>query len=136
MSNSAYGDHTDSRDRTATTTPPGFPERTDQRIDTEILLSLLSDEHARSILEELGDEGLPARTVAERLDLSRATVYRRLNRLEAAGVVETSMAVHSEGHHRKHYRATLDQVSLAFSEEGVVVESVEARTSSPRSVPQ
>ena len=120
MSDSAL----DSRNGIATpaTTPPGVPERDEPSIDPDELLSLLSDEYARSILKTIGEDGLPARTIAERLDLSRATVYRRLNRLEAAGMVDTTMAYHSEGHHRKHYHAALDEVLLSFDDGVVAVE--------------
>ena len=55
-------------------------------IDPTATLTLLSDEHAREILEVLGDKPLPAREIFERLDMSRATVYRRLERLESAGL--------------------------------------------------
>lgn len=121
MSESAFDDPADAV-TTPANTPPGVPERTERTIDAEELLCLLSDEYARSILRTIGDDGLPARRIAERLDLSRATVYRRLNRLEDAGMVETAMAYHSEGHHRKHYRAALDEVLLSFDGGDVVVE--------------
>jgi DNA-binding transcriptional ArsR family regulator len=122
MSKARLDGRTDGPQR-ATDTPPGVPERDDPSVDPDELLALLSDDHARTILRTIGEEGLPARTVAERLDLSRATVYRRLNRLESAGAVRTTMAVHAEGHHRKHYHATLDEVTLSFDGGDVAVEA-------------
>jgi DNA-binding transcriptional ArsR family regulator len=109
------------RDTPTSNTHPELPDRETETVDPDELLSLLSDDHARSILEAVAEEGRPARIIAERLDLSRATVYRRLNRLEAAGLVDTRMAYHSEGHHRKHYRATLDEVRLSFDGGDVAV---------------
>jgi DNA-binding transcriptional ArsR family regulator len=120
MSNSAL----DKRATGATTpsnTHPALPDEEERTIDPDELLSLLSDDHARSILKTISDEGRPARTIADHLDLSRATVYRRLNRLQDAGLVETTMAYHSEGHHRKHYHAGLDEVRLSFEDGTVAV---------------
>jgi DNA-binding transcriptional ArsR family regulator len=102
---------------------PGLPNQEEQSVDPDELLSLLSDDHARAILKTISEEGRPARTIAERTDLSRATVYRRLNRLEDAGLVDTTMAYHSEGHHRKHYFAELNEFRLSFEEGDVAVEA-------------
>jgi Transcriptional regulators len=83
------------------------------------VLSLLSDDHARDILAATREGPAPAREIADQLNLSRATVYRRLNRLEKAGLVDSSLALHSEGHHRKQFRATVDGVSLALGDGGL-----------------
>lgn len=90
-------------------------------VDTDELLALLSDDHARDILDTLGEEALSARALIDRLDVSRATVYRRLNRLEEASVVETQMTFDPEGHHRKQYRVTIDELQLSFEEDGLTV---------------
>jgi DNA-binding transcriptional ArsR family regulator len=99
---------------------PGLSE-TEQSIDPDELLSLLSDDHALEILKLLHDRNLPAREIADELAASRTTVYRRLNRLEEAGLVDTSMAFHSEGHHRQQFRASLDEVVLSFEDGGITV---------------
>jgi DNA-binding transcriptional ArsR family regulator len=90
--------------------------------DADELLALLSDDYARCVLEAILDEALPAREIADRLDASRATVYRRLDRLESAGLVESSMSYDPDGHHRQRFRTTLDRVLLSFEDEGLVVE--------------
>ena len=46
-----------------------------------------------------------------------------LNRLEDAGLVDTTMAYHSEGHHRKQYFAELNEFRLSFEEGDVAVEA-------------
>ncbi|MFC4408179.1 ArsR/SmtB family transcription factor [Haloarchaeobius iranensis] len=102
---------------------PGLSREKEPSVDPDELLSLLSDDHARAILKVISEQGRPARTIAERLDLSRATVYRRLNRLEDAGLVDTTMAYHSEGHHRKHYFAELNEFRLSFDGGDVAVET-------------
>jgi len=81
--------------------------------DAEEVLSLLADEHAQAIIETISDEALPARTIATELDISRATVYRRLNRLEEAGLVTSAMTYRSDGRHRQRFQATFEEVRLA-----------------------
>lgn len=78
------------------------------------LLELLDDDYARGILEATTDEAVPARRLAERLDASRTTVYRRLERLEEAGLVEPTMTYDADGYHRKEFRATLRSVTVTL----------------------
>ena len=99
----------------------GGAKRGTEDADQEAILSLLSDEYARRLLDALGSQSLSARELIDRMDASRATVYRRLDRLEEAGIVESSMEIHPEGHHRKQFRVTVDGVNLAFEPEGVTV---------------
>jgi len=99
-------------------------ERLRSAVDVDELLELLSDEYARAIMREITSERLPARTIARRLDISRTTVYRRLDSLEAAGVVRTSMSFERDGHHRQLFTLALDGVELAFDADGITVEDV------------
>jgi predicted transcriptional regulator len=80
--------------------------------DPDELLSLLGDEYTRQILSTLGEDALCAREIAERAGISCPTVYRRLNRLVSAGVVETGMAVDRSGHHRKQFRIAVADVEI------------------------
>ena len=100
----------------------GPTERQNVEADHEAMLSLMSDDYARSILDALGEQPLAARELVERLDVSRATVYRRLDTLESAGVVESSMSIHPDGHHRNEYRLTVEQMQLTFGSDGITVE--------------
>jgi predicted transcriptional regulator len=99
----------------------GVTERGIEEADQEAILSLMSDDYARRILDALGTQALSARELVERLDASRATVYRRLDRLEETGIVESSMEIHPDGHHRKQFRVTIERVNLAFDPDGVTV---------------
>ncbi|WP_246988849.1 ArsR/SmtB family transcription factor [Halorientalis marina] len=91
--------------------------------DSDELLSLLSDDSAREILTTISEDPLPAREIADQLDLSRPTVYRRLNRLEAIGVVETSLSFDADGHHRQQFTATLDRVVVSIDADRITVDS-------------
>lgn len=94
----------DEGDRTRTLSPA----------DDESLLAVLSDEYTRQLLEALSLESRPARALVEATDMSRPTVYRRLNRLEEHGLVRTDTEFHPDGHHRNVFEATLDSLALEF----------------------
>jgi DNA-binding transcriptional ArsR family regulator len=99
------------------------PRKDDEpTVDTTEVLSLLSDEYAREMLNILVEDSLSARALSERLDMSRATIYRRLDRLESAGVIESSMIVDPEGHHRKRFSVVLDRMQLLFEPDGISLE--------------
>ncbi|MFQ3476318.1 winged helix-turn-helix transcriptional regulator [Halonotius sp. F2-221B] len=92
-----------------TTLPPSHDEAAgEESVDPEQLLRLLGDEYTRAVVDALGGESLPAREIAARADISRPTVYRRLDRLETAGVVEPTMTVDPDGHHRQAFELTID----------------------------
>lgn len=82
--------------------------------DTDELLSVLGDEYTLTILSTLGEQSLSAREIADRTDVSRQTVYRRLEPLVDAGVVDTSMAVHPSGHHRQQFRIAVGQLEVSL----------------------
>lgn len=88
-------------------------------VDTDDLLSVLEDDCGRTLLEQVAGEAKPARALVEAVDASRATVYRRLNALEEAGLVETATQYDEDGHHRKVFRATLERVTLELDDGGL-----------------
>ena len=102
-------DPIDDRRRPSTTEQSPSP-------DAEEVLSLLADDHAQAIIELISEEALPVREIATELDISRATVYRRLNRLEEAGLVDAAMTYRSDGRHRQRFRATVEKGHLAIDD--------------------
>lgn len=96
-------------------TAPDLPEERAVRVDGDVaaaLLALLSDEHARGVLAALEAGPLPARAVAEAADVSRATAYRRLDRLQDHGLVSVETEVHSDGHHRKLFATRFERATV------------------------
>lgn len=107
------------------------PKRTDPEppeVDTEELLGLLSNDYARAIMAEISDEALPAREIAQRLDISRATVYRRLDWLEEAGVLKSTMSCEPNGNHRQRFRVIVDRLALSLESDGISVDDVDRST--------
>ena len=77
------------------------------------LLELLGDEYTRRVLEAVADQPRSGTAVATAASVSKATAFRRLNRLEEAGLVETHPSIDLEnGHHHTLYRASFDGISL------------------------
>jgi DNA-binding transcriptional ArsR family regulator len=98
--------------------PEADPTASDATVtsDATELLSVIGDEYARAVLRAIGGETLSAREITDRVDASRATVYRRLRRLTETGVVETSTAYDADGHHRTQFRLAVDGLWFEFDD--------------------
>jgi len=98
-------------------------EREESAVEATEVVSVLSDEYAREVLRALVAEPLSARDLVDRLDMSRATVYRRLDRLESAGILRSSLRIDPEGHHRKRYRVVVDRLQFCVERDGLRLET-------------
>lgn len=83
---------------------------------TEELLNLFGDEHTRQTLEAIAAAPKCGQSIAEELDVSRATVYRRLNTLVDAGLATAELTVAEDGNHRNRYEATVNSVSVTVDD--------------------
>lgn len=102
-------------ERQSPTEQPATPETT----DPEELLSLLGDEYARAILKTIAQTPRPGREIVDETGFSKATVYRRLDRLEAAGLVASETVFDPDGHHRERFRATFEEATCRFGPDGI-----------------
>ncbi|MFT4964365.1 MAG: DNA-binding HxlR family transcriptional regulator [Halobacteriales archaeon] len=100
------------------TQAPGH-NRSDESSAPEATIDILSDEYACRIVATLDDGPMAAVDLATECDISRPTVYRRLNRLQSLGFVAATNRHDSDGNHRNYYRLTLDEVKLVINEEGI-----------------
>jgi predicted transcriptional regulator len=89
----------------STRSAEGVPER----------LRLLEDDHSREILTTLADGPRHARALADLCGVSRATVYRRLDRLESAGFITTELSPDPDGHHRREFHLLRDRVTVTLT---------------------
>jgi DNA-binding IclR family transcriptional regulator len=85
----------------------------------EDAIEILSDEYACRLLAALEEQPMPAVELARTCDMSRTTVYRRLDRLESLGFVTTQIAYDPDGHHRKRFHLALDEVRVEVGADGV-----------------
>jgi predicted transcriptional regulator len=95
--------------------------------DLAEVVDLLDDEHVRAILAATSEKPLSARELAERRDLSTSSIYRRVERLADADLVDERTRPRRDGHHETVYVATVERVELAFRD-GTVRWTVDRRS--------
>ncbi|WP_251330237.1 ArsR/SmtB family transcription factor [Haloplanus pelagicus] len=100
---------------------PGRPTDEREPIRTDEVLALLEDDYSRAILEAVHAEPRSARDLVEECEASRATIYRRLDRLDDAGLVESWLSYDADGHHRTVFEATVDAVTVGLDADGIGV---------------
>jgi DNA-binding transcriptional ArsR family regulator len=88
-------------------------------IDADELLGLLGDEYAREVVDRLSAGARTGPALVEACDASKATVYRRLNRLEEVGLVASRTALDPDGHHHQVYRLTIAEATLSLDADGL-----------------
>ncbi|MYL17223.1 helix-turn-helix domain-containing protein [Halorubrum terrestre] len=90
--------------------------------DAPEVYSLLDDEYARRILIETYEETRSASTLCEACDASKATVYRRLERLQQQELVESVQEIDPNEGPQEVYAARLDHVSIDLTGAGFEVD--------------
>lgn len=88
-------------------------------VSSETILTLLGDEYARRLLTLLVEEPRTGRELAAATDMSRPTIYRRLEQLAENGLVRTEMQFDPDGHHRKRFHATVNKFDFAVGSQGI-----------------
>lgn len=87
---------------------------------------LLDDEYARDILAATSEEPLSADELADRIDASPPTVYRRLDRLRELDLVVAERQLDPDGHHYEVFSAQLARVEVEL-DDGEYAVSIERR---------
>ena len=85
-------------------------------VDLAIVVSLLDDEHVRSILAATSEMPLSANELSERCGISTSSIYRRLDRLTDADLVGERTRPRSDGHHETVYVTRLDRFELTVND--------------------
>jgi len=80
------------------------------------VFALLDDEYARSLLSATSHEPMTAPELSDQCDMSKSTVYRRLNKLEDCGLVRAHHVPDADGHHTKQYEAQLDELVVSLEQ--------------------
>jgi len=96
--------------------PSREAETTQPDLSAEELLDLFGDEHTRQTLKAIAAQPKCGQSIAEELDVSRATVYRRLNTLVDAGLATAELTVAKDGNHRNRYEATVSGISVTVGD--------------------
>jgi len=101
--------------RSASETPPESPPETNNEstsLNKPQAVELLGDEYARRIIEHLATGSTTARSLANKLSASRPTIYRRLNKLKEAGLINSTTKVDPDGHHRDEFHLTTETLEI------------------------
>ncbi|QLG60661.1 ArsR/SmtB family transcription factor [Halorarum salinum] len=85
-------------------------------VDLETVVSLLDDEHVRSMLVATSETPLSANELSEHCGVSASSIYRRLDRLADADLVGERTRPRSDGHHETVYVSRLDRFELAIGD--------------------
>jgi len=85
------------------------PSADDPPPDIDTVLGALHDEDCRTILAELGDPRT-ARSLLDRCDIPRSTLYRKLDRLSEATLVSEGTEIREDGSHATRYRLNFEDV--------------------------
>ena len=86
------------------------------------VVDLVGDDYAWQILAETREDDRSAEALSETCDADPSTIYRRIERLEEADLLEAEQQLDPGGHHYKTYRANLDAIHVHLDEEGFTVE--------------
>ena len=90
--------------------------------DLAAIASLLEDEYARAILRHTSEQPLSANDLMDRCDASKATTYRRIDRLREHDLLESYQEYDPQGHHYEVYAASLDELNVRLDDGEFVVE--------------
>ncbi|WP_167879933.1 ArsR/SmtB family transcription factor [Halorhabdus rudnickae] len=88
-------------------------------VSSGTLLALLGDEYVRELLTLLVERPQTGRELAATTEMSRPTIYRRLERLREHGLVRTEMQIDLDGHHRKRFHPTVGRLDFEVGPDGI-----------------
>jgi len=83
----------------------------------EEVLNTIGDEHARTVLAAISREPRSAKELAESIELSLPTIYRRLELLQEHDLIIEQTAVAEDGNHYKIYECNFDSTVIALKDE-------------------
>lgn len=88
-------------------------------MDQDAIFAALDDRTSRNILTQTSETERSAEELAEVIDVSETTVYRRLETLKERGLVQESLRIEKDGNHRRVYRATIKHIEVDITNEEV-----------------
>ena len=92
------------------------------------VFAALNDDRCRDILVETLERPLTAPELATRCGQSRSTIYRKLQKLERAGLVEDATRFRTGERNIAEYRTRVDELSVSVTTEGLSVDFGGGRT--------
>lgn len=83
-------------------------------VDLAAVVALFNDEHVRAILTATSEEPLSATELSKHCDVSTSSIYRRLDQLTDADLLDERTRPRADGHHETVYVSRLDRFELTI----------------------
>lgn len=93
--------------------------RENREVDEDALFGALENETSRAILAHTSEEARSVKELAEQIDVSQTSIYRRLEQLTEDGLVHETLQLDQSGNHFKLYRAAITHVSVNLENDDV-----------------
>lgn len=87
--------------------------------DCSLLLDTLGNASSRAILKKGADRALTIEELYECCDVSRTTIYRRVNELLNLGLLEESIRFTEGNQQQRQFRTTSDEITLRIGPAGL-----------------
>lgn len=94
----------------------------------ETILTLLGDPTSREILRATKTEPRSASELETRCDASLSSIYRKIDALSNAGLVDERIRITKSGKHTTEYVSLVERVELSLSQEGSFTVTVDEST--------
>ncbi|ELZ94790.1 ArsR family transcriptional regulator [Haloferax mucosum ATCC BAA-1512] len=92
-----------------------------QAADPSAVLSVLSDDDSRRILAACDGSARTAQECADVCDVPLSTVYRKLDQLTEASLLDERRRIQTTSHHPREFETNFDTLSFSFDDSGVGV---------------
>lgn len=86
------------------------------------VVEVLGDDYVRTILVQTREEPKSVQALSDACDADPSTIYRRVERLTEADLLEDHQQLDPDGHHHKVYAARLREVRIRLGEADYEVE--------------
>lgn len=94
---------------------------TDPEWEAGNLLDVLGDPLCRQVLVYASKSPISATALADQLDVSPPTVYRRINSLVDHELVRTHRRLDGDGNHYRTFETALDRIEVELTQDGYEV---------------
>lgn len=94
-----------------------FDDQMDDDRPIEEILDTIGDQKARTVLAELSREPQSAKQLADGLELSLPTIYRRLEMLQKHELIKERTLVAEDGNHYKEYTCNFNSTVISLEDD-------------------
>ncbi|KAB1197273.1 MULTISPECIES: helix-turn-helix domain-containing protein [Haloferax] len=92
----------------------GFDSRQQNTAEPAAVLSALNDDDSRRILAVCEDQPRTAQECADLCDIPLSSVYRKLEQLSDASLLDEGRRIQPDAHHPREFSTQFDSLSLSF----------------------